>query len=156
LNYNSLERLKERIMLKLEFELYPQDYGPGPLFDEAVMLGTFEGFQTFIVNGANFSGDMPLLYFARSLKVAMRQLNRNEQADSHQDLDSQGELYFQRYGDLVEVSDNREPPVVGRIALSELTAAAEENAHRVFNACSEVYPNLEREIGGWWTQFDEA
>ncbi|MBS1999285.1 MAG: hypothetical protein JSS86_23320, partial [Cyanobacteria bacterium SZAS LIN-2] len=51
-------------MLKLEFTLYPQDFGPEPLFDEAVMLGTFQGFQTFIIDSSDFSGEMPLLYFA--------------------------------------------------------------------------------------------
>lgn len=141
-------------MLQLEFELYPQTVGPGPLFDEYIMLGTFEGFQTFIVDGANFSGDVPILYFARSLKIAARQLNRNEPAHSHQDLDSQWEVFFRRSGDFVEVSDNRVPPVVGSIPLSEFTAAAEDYAQRAFKACSDIYPDLERDIGDWWVKFD--
>ena len=106
------------------------------------------------MNGADFSSDVPVLYFARSLKIAVRQLNRNEQASKHWDLDSSWEVYFKRIDDLVEVSDNRRPPVIGSVALSELTAVAEEYAQRVFKACSNVCPNLERDVGEWWTKYD--
>ncbi|MBS1993583.1 MAG: hypothetical protein JSS83_23875 [Cyanobacteria bacterium SZAS LIN-3] len=141
-------------MLKLEFTLYPQDFGPEPLFDEAVMLGTFQGFQTFIIDSSDFSGEMPLLYFARSLKTAVRQLNRNEPAFPHQDLDSEWRISFSRCGDFVEVSDNQKSPVIGLVKLSELTAAAEGNAQQAFQACLKVYPKLREEVWEWWTQFD--
>ncbi len=138
--------------MQLSFRFYPNTEVPEGAFDWVTQcaVGAFVGFQTFIVDRTDFSGDVPILYFAHSLKIATRKFKQGIEDYTHYDVDSQWEVYFKKKKDIVEVSDNHTPPRVGTVLLSVFTLTSEAYAQDVYKSCCAMCPELNEHIGGWW------
>jgi hypothetical protein len=128
----------------------------------SLQLGAFNGFQTFIVDGVDFSSDLALLYFARTLRLIAHTLTAENPQNEFCDLDSIWRLSFRLLGDKIEISDNvnRENyqinPRLATISFEEFVNAVDEYSANLWRDCCELCPPLlEHEwIADW--MFDPA
>jgi hypothetical protein len=138
--------------MQLRFRFYPNTEVPEGEFDWVAQceVGAFMGFQTFIVDQTDFSADVPILYFAHSLRVASWKFNQGIQDFTHYDVDSQWEVYFKKKNDIVEISDNHTPPRIGIVLFLDFISASEAYAQDVYGTCCVMCPELKERVGGWW------
>ena len=145
-------------MIKLDFQFDPDVSGPGgpypDLWVDECQLGAFGGFQTFTVNNMDFSGPLPILGFARTLKVVANLLmNIRVGEKEYRDLSSTWTITFRATGNDVEISDHRGS---ASISLSEFQEAVQLYAKHVYEHCSKLSPGiLDNEfVVAWWNDDD--
>lgn len=136
----------------------PDAQGPGgpypDLWVDEIQLGAFEGFQTFLVNDLDLSSSVPIMGFARTLRVIANSLVKIRIGhETYIDLTSPWEIHFDADGEQVEISDRRGSACVD---LEELQRAAVCHADRVYAFCGEMCPAiLENEfVYAWWHNDD--
>ena len=145
-------------MIELDFELEADAKGPGgpypDLWVDEIQLGSFEGLQTCVVNDLDLSGPLPILGFARNLRVIANLLAKIRIGEQdYYDLSSEWVIKFRADGENVEISDIR-----GRssISLDEFQEAARKYAERVYTVCHRISPDiLDSEfVQAWWNNDD--
>jgi hypothetical protein len=144
-------------LLELTYELDP-DYmipgGPYPdLWVDALEMSCFNGYQTIVVNGHDFSNSLPILGFARTLRIIATALSDGDMEQEYSDLTSQWRLAFKRDGDFVTILDHRGE---ARVLLAEFKEISFDYAFRVYAAMCEKCPELlENEfVTAWWENDD--
>lgn len=145
-------------MINLDFKFEPDAKGPGgqwpDFWVDECELGSFEGFQTFIVNGANFSSSVPILGFARTLKhVADNLMKMRVSEDRYCDLSSQWCLFFLCDGNQVNIFDHQNCAIV---SLEEFYEAVQKYTKRAFDACVSMSPSILNNefILAWWNNYN--
>lgn len=142
-------------MMKLDFQFENDTSGPSgfnpDLWTDECKLGAFEGIQTIVINQIDFSNSLPILGFARFLKVAAEKFSGSKVTDEfeYNDLSSPWILSFKLFGDYIQVSDFRGESSVTK---QEFIDACSEYSDRVFNECTKLCPEiLDNEfVVEWW------
>lgn len=141
-------------MFRLDFEFYIPVSGPGgpypDLWVDECQLGSFEGFQRINVNGKDFSSPLPILGFARALKVIAFDLQQNKgDTRYYHDLSSPWKLQFRRTGFDIEISDERG---CESIPFQEFLDTVQRYSEMVYAHCCDICPELQKNefVQEWW------
>ena len=124
----------------------------------------FLGGQIFVVDSADFSGDHPILGFARQLNIIAHNIGKDGRPGWYADpgLEKDSRTEFDRDNDVVLISEvGRFTDTViasGNIPLSEFLGMAERYLTTVFHHCCMLVPNLEgrRDVEEWLYDFSDA
>jgi hypothetical protein len=145
-------------MINLDFKFIDDVKGPEGLYPDlwvdGCQLGAFEGFQTLIVQDKDFSGPVPILGFARRLKmVAYEFANGLFEEQTYRDLSSEWIMRFRSNGESVEVSDHRGQ---ASVPLDEFLWAVGFHSKRAYEACCEISPAIKDNefISEWWNNVE--
>ena len=145
-------------MITLDFTFDADASGPGgPWSDfwvDEIQVGSFEGYQTIIVNEMDFSCALPILGFARTLRAIANALVKDPTGDEqYRDLSSIWALNFRANGKDVEISDHRGE---ASVPLEKLRVSAQRYADYVWECCCELCPDIsENEFVVAWFNDDD-
>jgi hypothetical protein len=122
----------------------------------------FLGAQVFQIDDANFSGDYPILGFARELNTIAQNLKHKGQSGIYFDweLEKPSRTYFSLTNGHVLVEEvgwpTQETLCSATMELDEFVLEATKYLDRVFNHCCKLVPELRHnmEVQDWLNDFD--
>jgi hypothetical protein len=124
----------------------------------------FLGGQIFIIDSANFSGDYPILGFARQLNIIAHNLETDGRPGWYGDpgLEKDSTTKFDRDNHLVLITEVRRSTratiASARIPVSEFLTAVESYLATVFDHCCKLVPKLKgrQDVEDWLFDFSDT
>ena len=131
-----------------------------PEWTEEIYNSKFFGNQIFIVNGKDFSGDFPVLGFARRLNEILFNLKHKESHQIFKDPEFQAAFFieFSMHDELVTLtargSVDGAPLFSTDVLFDEIASNAAEYLIRVIGHCSQICPELkDQDVQRWLSDF---